>query len=133
MNERNTKQKNIILDVIKNNRCHPTMKEIYDMVYKVDPSVGQATVYRYVNSLTKKGKLKKLSINDDIVRYDINVLFHYHLKCKVCGKIINLYDDSNKFKKYVEDKYDVLFDDAIISLYFLFVNYVLLLFSMFFV
>ena len=39
-------------------------------------------------------------------------LFHYHLKCKVCGKIIDLYDDSNKFKKYVEDKYDVLFDDA---------------------
>lgn len=110
MNKRNTRQKNIIYEVIIENRIHPTMLQIYDMVCRLDPSIGQATVYRCINDLVKEGKIKKLSINDGVARYDIIMDFHYHLKCSRCGKIVDLYDDRNHFINYMEKKYPIKID-----------------------
>lgn len=56
MNSRNTSQKNIILEVLKNNRSHPTAQELYTLVKEKDPTIGQATVYRNVKNLSKKIK-----------------------------------------------------------------------------
>ena len=94
MIERNTRQKQIILDILDNNRVHPTMNEIYSLAKEKYPSIGQATIYRNVNHLVEDGKLIKFPSNkDDIYHYDINTSIHSHLICRKCGKITDIFDN----------------------------------------
>ena len=72
MNERNTKQREIILQTITCSNDHPTMNEIMEKVKEKDEGIGQATIYRNVNKLVASGKVRKLPISLDNVRYDNN-------------------------------------------------------------
>lgn len=108
MDTRNTKQKDIIFNILKENRIHPTIQEIYQKVKEYDPSIGQATVYRNVNKLVEDGKLIRIPTKDNGFRYDIDCDVHYHLICRNCGHIFDLYDDSYyELVKNVESKYSV--------------------------
>ena len=51
MKRRDTKQMNVILDIMKNDRSHPTIQELCEKVATVDSSIGQATVYSNVSKL----------------------------------------------------------------------------------
>ena len=94
MIERNTKQKEIILDILEHNRIHPTIYEIYELAKKKYPAIGQATIYRNVNKLVDENKIIKLpSKSNDGYHYDINTNSHDHLLCKSCGKIIDIFDN----------------------------------------
>lgn len=108
MNQRNTKQKQLILDILLKSKNHPTMKEIYQMVRELDSSIGQATVYRNVNKLVEDGKIRRLLHLEEAIRYDGNMLLHDHFACRKCGKIIDLFDnDYYKLQKNIENKYSV--------------------------
>ena len=41
-----SKQREIILEVIKENRIHPTAEEIYNILIKKEPQISKSTVYR---------------------------------------------------------------------------------------
>lgn len=94
MSNRNTKQKEVVLDILKNNRIHPTIQEIYELARKNYPNIGQATIYRNVKKLVEEGKILKLpNSNNESYHYDINTENHEHLLCKSCGKIIDIHED----------------------------------------
>lgn len=118
MNTRNTKQKEIILDILDHNRIHPTIQEIYELAKKKYPSIGQATIYRNVNRLVEEGKILKLPNNiDDSYHYDINTNSHDHLLCKNCGKIIDIFDnDYSEIFKNIEKNNSIKIDRATILL-----------------
>ena len=61
MNQRNTKQKELILKILDENRIHPTMQEIYELAKKEDQNIGQATIYRNINKLVEDESIIKLS------------------------------------------------------------------------
>lgn len=94
--DRNTKQKQIVYEVLMENKTHPTMKEIYSLAKKKDPTIGQATIYRNVHKLFEDGKLRKIDYSGKEY-FDINQEEHIHLVCKKCGKITDL------FEYYIED------------------------------
>lgn len=71
-------------------KAHPTIKEIYSKVHLLDPVIGQATVYRNVNKLVARGRIKKININNNIDRYDGDLSNHYHFICTCCNKIIDI-------------------------------------------
>lgn len=100
MKERNTKQKEIILDVLKNNNIHPTIYEICDLVKKIDSSIGQATVYRNIKKFVSDGILYVIKTKSGIDRYD-----YYngraHFECLKCGSIADIYDD--KLFEYIDN------------------------------
>lgn len=106
MNKRNTRQKEIILECIKEDSTHPTVAEIMERVSEVDASIGQATVYRNINKLLEEGLIEKLYSSADKFCYDADIVEHDHLICIKCGKIIDLFDDdyTNK-KKAIAKKY----------------------------
>ena len=109
---RNTKQKQLILEVIKKEKNHPTISDLYEEVKEVDPSVGQATVYRNVNKLLDEGKIKRI-ITDSGIRYDCDCNNHYHLECSKCGKIMDIYDDKYmKLIRRMEEEYSVKIEDC---------------------
>ena len=90
--ERNTRQKNIILEVIKNNRIHPTIYEICKLVQDIDPTIGQATIYRNVKKFVEDGKIYIVKTRNGVDRYDYYNK-HIHFECLNCGKIIDIKDD----------------------------------------
>lgn len=114
MKERNTKQKDLILDILRRveNKNHPTILEIVDKVSLELPSIGQATIYRNIKKLVKDGKLKKIATNSGY-RYDIDTLEHGHLVCNKCNKVFDVYDSNYKrFIKRIGGNNHVIINDS---------------------
>ena len=89
MQERQTKQKQIIYDVLKT-LDHPTATEVYGYVHEIHPTVSRATVFRVLKGFADGGKAMEIKVAGDEVRYDYNVAVHYHARCLVCGKVADV-------------------------------------------
>lgn len=86
-----TKQKNIILDIIKNQDNSFTIKDIYE---KVKDKVGLTTIYRLIDKLVGENKLNKTISSDNTTYYqylsDCDEENHFYLKCERCGNITHI-------------------------------------------
>src|SRR6187401_1339654 len=67
-------------------RHHPTVAEVYDSVRREFPTIGLATVYNTLRSLTERGYVRELPFGD-ATRFDVNVATHANLVCTRCGRI----------------------------------------------
>lgn len=90
MNKRNhydTKQKDIIINCIKNHEEF-TINEIYE---ELKGKVGLTTIYRKVDSLVEENKIKKYIGKDNITYYqylcECDKDNHFYLKCDKCGTL----------------------------------------------
>ncbi|MBQ9714075.1 MAG: transcriptional repressor [Clostridia bacterium] len=89
MQERQTKQKQIIYDALKT-LDHPTATEVYGYLHESYPSVSRATVFRVLGGFAAGGKALELRAAGDETRYDYNVMPHYHARCLQCGKVADV-------------------------------------------
>lgn len=89
--ERKTVQRQEIIEVLKNNYNHPTIKELCELVS--DKNIGQATVYRTVNSLVSDDIIRRIDCPDG-VHYDYRK-DHYHFYCLKCNKIMDVFLDNS--------------------------------------
>jgi Fur family peroxide stress response transcriptional regulator len=67
-------------------RHHPTVAEIYDSVRRAFPTIGLATVYNTLRSMTERGLVRELPFNN-VTRFDVNLTPHANLVCTRCGAI----------------------------------------------
>jgi Fur family transcriptional regulator, peroxide stress response regulator len=67
-------------------RQHPTAAEVYEAVRAQFPTMGLATVYATLNTMTEHGLVSPLPLADAI-RFDANVSPHANLICTRCGQI----------------------------------------------
>ena len=58
MIRRNSRQRQLILDVMRGEGIHMNADQVYQRVKQADPSIGIATVYRNLNLLTEMVKSK---------------------------------------------------------------------------
>ncbi len=91
-----SKQREAILDVIKQNPIHPTAEGIYQLVSKKEPQISKSTVYRNINILVELGEIQKLNMTIGPDRYDYIYKEHSHIICEKCGKISDFYYNFNK-------------------------------------
>ena len=89
MQERQTKQKQIIYDALKT-LDHPTATEVYGYVHTLYPSVSRATVFRVLGGFAENGRALELRAAGSEVRYDYNIMPHYHARCNCCGKVADV-------------------------------------------
>ena len=89
MQERQTKQKQIIYEALQM-LDHPTATEVYGYVHKAFPTVSRATVFRVLGGFAANGRALELRAAGDEIRYDYNVVPHYHAHCKVCGRLADV-------------------------------------------
>lgn len=89
MQERQTKQKQIIYEALKT-LDHPTATEVYGYVHQTYPSVSRATVFRVLGGFVGNGKALELRAAGNEVRYDYNVAPHYHAHCVKCGRVADV-------------------------------------------
>lgn len=108
-----SKQREAVLDVMKENRTHPTAEEIYKLVLEKEPQISKSTVYRNINILVDLGKIRKLNMTVGPDRYDYLYKEHSHAICEKCGKIFDFYYDidkdkiSNELLKQIEKNIDI--------------------------
>ena len=80
---------------------HLSAENILKIIKKKYPSIGQATVYRTINSLVERGLLNKISI-DNKNYYEKTILLHGHV-VNNHGEIKD-FDLSEEFFKEIERK-----------------------------
>ena len=86
----NTKQKDMIMNVLKNTKKEFTIKEIYENV----SDIGLTTIYRLVDKLVEEDRIKKTIGSDKQTYYqyleDCSEENHFYLKCNKCGTLIHV-------------------------------------------
>jgi Fur family transcriptional regulator, peroxide stress response regulator len=92
---RDTKQREAILEVLRNTKSHPTADQIYDEVRKSIPNISKGTVYRNLQVLQSDGLICVLNINGTQSRYEAKQESHYHFRCERCGRVVDLDEPVN--------------------------------------
>lgn len=103
-----TAQRMLILEVFLDRGEHMTAEELYEEVKKLDPAVGQATVYRTMKLLCDSGVARELRFDDGVNRYEPSYgqEHHDHLICEKCGKFLEVVDERiERLQEELADKH----------------------------
>ena len=92
LNCKKTKQREVILQVLKKIKGHITVEELTQKVKKVDSSIGVTTVYRTLKLFEDQGLVQAQIFSDGIIRYEKKQAHHDHLICDKCGKVIEFFN-----------------------------------------
>ena len=84
-----TRQRRIILEVVRATDAHPTAAFVYGRVRRRLPRVSLATVYRNLRRLAAEGFLAERA-DPSGARFDGNTMPHDHFTCVACGRIYDV-------------------------------------------
>jgi Fur family ferric uptake transcriptional regulator len=87
---RMTRQRQMILDLLRDDYSHPTASEVYQKVRERMPQISLGTVYRNLEILCKQGIIRKLELAGAQKRFDGTLSEHYHVRCLQCGQISDI-------------------------------------------
>ncbi len=90
MKPRNTLQRALVLETVKEMKCHATADEVYQSIAKRHPDISKATVYRNLNLLSEMGEIRRQEVPGSADRYDHLCHAHYHVRCARCGRIFDV-------------------------------------------
>ena len=90
MVKRNTVQRQLIFDAVKELDIHATAEQVVEHLAKTHPSIGRATVYRNLSYMAETGELLRISSYYGSTHYDHNCHEHYHFICSDCKKVIDV-------------------------------------------
>jgi len=85
-----TPQRLAILAYLEGNTSHPSAEEIFNAVVGKDRTLSFATVYNTLNTLSRAGALRELTIDPSRKRYDPNTGAHHHIICVACKKVVDV-------------------------------------------
>ncbi len=88
-----SRQREIILNTLKEYVVHPTAESLYSKIKEKDPKISLATLYRNLNQLADNGIIKKIDGLEDSAHYDHNTGEHYHFICKKCKRVFDVKPD----------------------------------------
>ena len=108
---RNTKHKEVILNIINNSFNHLNANGVYLESRKVIPNISLGTVYRNLGGLENDNLIISLMVNG-VKHYD-KVISHYHFICKKCSKIVDVFDVKfpkiEKIENNIVSDYEIVF------------------------
>lgn len=88
---RMTGNRQVVLEVLRSTKSHPTAQEVFLMARERQPQIGFATVYRTLDWLVQHGLAQEVYRDKDgAAHYDANVSRHDHAICDRCGKILDV-------------------------------------------
>jgi Fur family ferric uptake transcriptional regulator len=89
--DRSTRQKRAIEAVLSDRGNPLTAPEIHALASKAVPTLGLATVYRSLKSLTNEGRVVSVEIPGQSPRYErADKGHHHHFLCRECGEVFEL-------------------------------------------
>ncbi len=90
---RGSKQRDTVLEAVKEGATHPTAADVYDRARLKIPNISLGTVYRNLDVLKKSGEIIGFSGFDGVERFDATTRNHGHFFCKGCEKIFDFCPD----------------------------------------
>lgn len=104
---------------LKSGERHVTAQELYEKVVKKDPSVGFATVYRFLRDLANKNFVTEVRMGGQASRYELTTKDHHdHLTCTRCGKIVEFENKKiEKLQLQVAEYFGFVLTNHILELY----------------
>jgi Fur family peroxide stress response transcriptional regulator len=85
-----TRQREAVLQVIRESENHLTASEIFEAARKHLPSISYATVYNSLKYLREAGLVHEISFGGaGASRYDRETSRHDHAICTACGKLVD--------------------------------------------
>lgn len=85
-----TKQRQVVLQVIRESDEHLTANEVFDGARLLLPSISFATVYNSLRYLKNEGLIGEVRFGADATRYDRKLTRHDHAICSNCEKLVDL-------------------------------------------
>lgn len=78
---------------------HHTLDELYGLIRRTDPGIGQTTVYRTLKLLCDAGLAHELQFGDGSARFEpvdasSGATHHDHLICQICGRTVEVHSDA---------------------------------------
>ncbi len=91
-----TKQREMILQIIRSSPGHLTADEIFAEAKKEMPKIALGTVYRNLGIMAAGGEIRKIDIPGRPSVYDRNLDGHEHIYCVKCGRVKDVKVDDVK-------------------------------------
>ncbi|UCC29705.1 MAG: transcriptional repressor [Phycisphaerales bacterium] len=95
--QRNTRQREVVLEELRRLGTHPTAAELYEIARARLPKISLGTVYRNLELLAENGIIQKLKISGAEARFDGDPQRHYHVCCVRCGRVDDVHDLPRNF------------------------------------
>ena len=82
-----TRQREAVLQVIRERDDHPTANDIFQAARRRLPEISYATVYNSLRYLKEAGLVHEIKFGDNASRYDRETDRHDHAICTECGRL----------------------------------------------
>lgn len=113
-----SKQRDAILEVLKNTTEHPDASVIYDRVREIIPNISLGTVYRNLAVMADEKDILRIHGEDSAVHYDGNLMPHYHAVCRECGRIDDIFTDfTEEVASFAKKAYEGTIEDHSLIFY----------------
>ena len=96
-----TKQRAIILEIIRSDKCHHTADEIFKLAKERLPGISLATIYNNLKALEEDKLIRRITGEKTSDRYDSSYIPHGHLVCEVCDRVRDF--NIEGFEKMISD------------------------------
>jgi len=90
--QRNTRQKQLLLSILKEADRPMSINELYAKSAAVLPKIAKSTIYRNIDSLLAQNLIDKYHLNDNEVFYKIRSDSHEHKHYLICDKCKKTFD-----------------------------------------
>lgn len=85
---RNTRQRTVIMELLRQTREHPPAEVIYREARKILPNISLGTVYRNLNFLREQGQVNEIRANGGASsRFEAVLPPHAHFHCRHCHSV----------------------------------------------
>lgn len=85
-----TKQREVVLQVIRDADSHLTANEVFAEAKQLLPSISFATVYNSLRYLKDAGHIAEIQFGNGASRFDRMTHRHDHAICTKCGKLVDI-------------------------------------------
>lgn len=100
---RYSRQREIILNTVRERKTHLIAKEIYDDVKEKLPNISLGTVYRNLNALSEYGLIRKIEMPQGSDQFDFTLTPHSHMYCTDCKRVFDIKTTSiDEMKSIIE-------------------------------
>ena len=88
---RNTRQRSVILEILRGSLEHPTAETVYREARRALPNISLGTVYRNLNFLRDQGAVREIRPNEGgSSRFDAADTPHAHFHCVLCNALLDI-------------------------------------------
>jgi Fur family transcriptional regulator, peroxide stress response regulator len=84
-----TRQRKVVLDVVRAGDSHPTASEVFEAARQAMPGISFATVYNSLRYLKQAGLVREVAFGNGASRYDRETERHDHAICSECGTLVD--------------------------------------------